>query len=633
MSQITSARLPLDPTQADVLNNLIALADSGTCEFITKAGGEFVNTPAGSCAGTVATPINGIEIIGGTNVGLGGTLTQNTTIDGDATYSIDIENLASGSITTDNGNSIGVSQTESFMEAGGGNITINATGILIETPDVTGLTASANQVLTLQNATTGEVEYAFVEAIDVVYDNTTSGLTATDVQSAIDELDGDLDTLSGTVSTLAGDITTLQGDVTTIQGDITTIEGDITTIQGDITTINGIISGLPTVVVSTDADNAIVAGTDGGAYLDIADIDLSTIDWSTVNWTNFFADIDWTLNSWTDFFTSFYSEINWTDFIDEIVANWTSTNWNTFIDEFVDNVDSDDVTNLLNQAPGTNEWDVIRWDDTGSTWVIDEIQNAPSYNFSIAEQNLGGIICSSPTSNVDSAALVQSISNNDGSVIYSIFVSSGSSTSYELTRHEKDSTTGQYYLTHQTTLNSNSRSGIALLGSYVYTIGSSIRRYDIADLANQTTITISGTATVNAEGFSDGTFIYVNNSGTSYTQYSISGTTMTSTGVTVTGGMTSANIAWYSANESLVYMTDGSTVNTYTLGATTFTAITTGFQRKVLGLGYENESSLKGFVYINGSVMYYAYGMTISSNGITSDDKQSIIIKPFSNPA
>jgi len=205
------------------------------------------------------------------------------------------------------------------------------------------------------------------DAASVTYDNTTSGLTATDVQSAIDELDGDLDTLSGTVSTLAGDITTLQGDVTTIQGDITTIEGDITTIQGDITTINGIISGLPTVVVSTDADNAIVSGTDGGAYLDIADIDLSTIDWSTVNWTNFFADIDWTLNSWTDFFTSFYSEINWTDFIDEIVANWTSTNWNTFIDEFIDNVDEDDVFNFLDQVDA-DKGDILVND--GTNWNL-----------------------------------------------------------------------------------------------------------------------------------------------------------------------------------------------------------------------------------------------------------------------
>jgi len=205
------------------------------------------------------------------------------------------------------------------------------------------------------------------DAASVTYDNTTSGLTATDVQSAIDELDGDLDTLSGTVSTLAGDITTLQGDVTTIQGDITTIEGDITTIQGDITTINGIISGLPTVVVSTDADNAIVSGTDGGAYLDIADIDLSTIDWSTVNWTNFFADIDWTLNSWTDFFTSFYSEINWTDFIDEIVANWTATNWNTFIDSFVTNVDEDDVFNFFDQIDA-DKGDILVND--GTNWNL-----------------------------------------------------------------------------------------------------------------------------------------------------------------------------------------------------------------------------------------------------------------------
>lgn len=46
-----------------------------------------------------------------------------------------------------------------------------------------------------------------VKAKDVTYDNTDSGLTATNVQSAIDEVNGDLGTLGTTVSGI-GDITT-----------------------------------------------------------------------------------------------------------------------------------------------------------------------------------------------------------------------------------------------------------------------------------------------------------------------------------------------------------------------------------------------------------------------------------------
>jgi len=109
--------------------------------------------------------------------------------------------------------------------------------------------------------------------------------------------------------------------------------------------------------------------TDQGSGLSDITItpDGSTIDWSTVNWANFFADIDWTLNSWADFFTSFYSEINWTDFIDEIVANWTETNWNTFIDEFVDNVDEDDVFNFLDQIDA-DKGDILVND--GTNWNL-----------------------------------------------------------------------------------------------------------------------------------------------------------------------------------------------------------------------------------------------------------------------
>ena len=49
-----------------------------------------------------------------------------------------------------------------------------------------------------------------VSASDVSYDNTTSGLTADDVQEAVDELDSGLDTLSGTVSGHTTDIGNLQ---------------------------------------------------------------------------------------------------------------------------------------------------------------------------------------------------------------------------------------------------------------------------------------------------------------------------------------------------------------------------------------------------------------------------------------
>ena len=62
------------------------------------------------------------------------------------------------------------------------------------------------------NQAIGNVEE--IDADEIVYDNTTSGLTATNVQSAIDEVAGDVDTLTTTVgdasSGIVKDVTDLK---------------------------------------------------------------------------------------------------------------------------------------------------------------------------------------------------------------------------------------------------------------------------------------------------------------------------------------------------------------------------------------------------------------------------------------
>jgi hypothetical protein len=81
------------------------------------------------------------------------------------------------------------------------------------------------RLLAKSNPVYQDVEFAQLNlspcAIDVCYDNTTSGLAATNVQDAIDELDASIDSIEG-------DITTIEGDISTIEGDISTIEGFIT---------------------------------------------------------------------------------------------------------------------------------------------------------------------------------------------------------------------------------------------------------------------------------------------------------------------------------------------------------------------------------------------------------------------
>ena len=55
-----------------------------------------------------------------------------------------------------------------------------------------------------------------------------------------------------------------------------------------------------------------------------------------------------------------------------------------------------------------------------------------------------------------------------------------------------------------------------------------MRRYDIADLANVTTITVSGTTwTTGSSAFGDGTNIYVFTTSNQFMKYTVSGTTVT----------------------------------------------------------------------------------------------------------
>ncbi|MBK8808400.1 MAG: hypothetical protein IPO21_17935 [Bacteroidales bacterium] len=113
------------------------------------------------------------------------------------------------------------------------------------------------------------------------YDNTTSGLSATTTQAAVDEIDtrvdtnegditaidarvttneGDITNLENRVTTVEGDITTIEGDITTIEGDISTIEGDITTIEGDISTIEGDITTIEGDITTIEGDITTIEG-------------------------------------------------------------------------------------------------------------------------------------------------------------------------------------------------------------------------------------------------------------------------------------------------------------------------------------------------------------------------------------
>lgn len=106
-------------------------------------------------------------------------------------------------------------------------------------------------------------------AAEVAYDNTTSALTATNVQAAIDELEQEIDGTQSDISTNAGNISTNAGSISTNAGNISTNAGNISTNTSDIAQNASDIAALDTNVTTnitidqTGASQVIVESSDG----------------------------------------------------------------------------------------------------------------------------------------------------------------------------------------------------------------------------------------------------------------------------------------------------------------------------------------------------------------------------------
>jgi len=157
-------------------------------------------------------------------------------------------------------------------------------------------------------------------------------------------------------------------------------------------------------------------------------------------------------------------------------------------------------------------------------------------------------------------------SSQDGSVFFRATLTAD--TTLNIQRFQKTSS-GQYILTHQTTLAITTFTysyALAVVGNYLYVQmrdnGGGTRRvvrYAIADLSGVTTMTISGTTYGDGGAmFSDGTDLYIANtvSGANYSfyRYTISGTTITYvSSITYTGADRPDNGAVI-ANSTHVFM-------------------------------------------------------------------------------
>ncbi|MGB6153517.1 MAG: hypothetical protein WBG48_16170, partial [Pricia sp.] len=176
------------------------------------------------------------------------------------------------------------------LEDGG---TVNLTPYLDDTDNqtVTDFTLGAGDILsiTLQDGNTRTVDLSSLNnigtddqtAAEVSYDNTTSSLTATEVQSAINELAaGSTDNQNLSTDGTAGNISIEDGNSISIN--VNDADADlgnefntaIATTTGNLAiTDNG--GTLSTSLISADANNDIAAGTDGALYLNVSSVTIS----------------------------------------------------------------------------------------------------------------------------------------------------------------------------------------------------------------------------------------------------------------------------------------------------------------------------------------------------------------------
>jgi len=276
---------------------------------------------------------------------------------------------------------------------------------------------------------------------------------------------------------------------------------------------------------------------------------------------------------------------------------------------------------------------------TASTGAIEEITVGTGLSLSggslTATSSSGGfpvqdIPISNTTTSLDNNRQVMT-SSTDGTVLF-MAQAFGSGSTIEIARLAKDSNTQNYYITHKTTLSANGGvHGMAVLGSYMYLSASNagsgiLRRYDVADLANVTTMTISGTNSFGSNAmWTDGTYLYAYTSSGTFKQYSISGTTATE----VTNvSFTSAGVVLAAISDNTnVWMTDSNaplgttTIRKYPIAGGSSTSTTT--LNSYYGIYYQapNNANLAMFLgssSILGLGWYYSTCSPTAALGLSS---------------
>src|SRR3990167_7638460 len=215
------------------------------------------------------------------------------------------------------------------------------------------------------------------------------------------------------------------------------------------------------------------------------------------------------------------------------------------------------------------------------------------------------------------ASNVNFATNSDYSIGVITYYSSGNYYLHRVAREQ-----GQYVLTHTASYSGTSIAEISsmILSDYIYVEyddngTNKIDRYDLADLANVTSITISGTGwSAGGSSFTDGTDLYVYTAADTFRRYTISGTTATHVAAITYTTAGAINNGSATCDGTSVWVTENAsgaiTIRKYALagGAATATVI-----RYFYPDAQPNHSKIGLFLPYETS-LGVAYGFTVESN-------------------
>ena len=228
-----------------------------------------------------------------------------------------------------------------------------------------------------------------------------------------------------------------------------------------------------------------------------------------------------------------------------------------------------------------------------------------------------------------------SISNADGSVLIA-FVNTNT-----LKRYARDAYTGIYVETHSVSTTPNTGyTSTTILGNYVYIFNDSgntivCYRYDLADLTNETSITMPSIDTAGANyavsSWTDGTYVYVMSQKAATTAYklSLSGTTFS----TVTTGTTAAtggnNGSWLFDGVNIYQFSKGG--SNFSIGKANdpFLASLTTTTKK---FDYEIDNAITGNIIINVDTNRIYLGYQMDCYDETAARAQVMVLLPVTKP-